>query len=108
MNKRKSRPVYFPKIVVTNLTNQPLYIGVKSRESSGVYLAPSGSDGDEITLEGIDWSDIRIVRTLGNLYTNGKISIALAESLTASLLKVPGVTTSTTTTSTSTTTTASP
>lgn len=108
MNKRKSRPVYFPKIVVTNLTNQPLYIGVKSRESSGVYLAPSGSDGDEITLEGIDWSDIRIVRTLGNLYTNEKISITLADSLTEALLKVPGVTTSTTTTSTSTTTTSSP
>lgn len=96
MNKRKSRPVYFPKITVVNLTDQPLYLGLKSRKSSGIYLAPNGSVGDSTTLEGLDWSDLRVVRTLGNLYTTGKVSISLAETVTQALLQVPGVTTSTT------------
>lgn len=65
----------FPVFRVWNLTNQVVYLGVKTGNAAGVYLAPKGQPGDKIDLKGVDLSDRQTVRVLKSLVAADKIGI---------------------------------
>lgn len=93
--RRKRRVPVFPKIRITNLTNEVLYIGIRTKQGTGIYLAPSGQPGSSIDVEGLDLADEKVLVTLGNLYTTGKVNYTVLQTFTDALLSVRGVTTTT-------------
>lgn len=93
-SKKKRNVAPFPKVKVTNLTDAPLFIGIKSDKASGVWLGPNGQSTDNFTFIGLDLSDPRVRNTLRDLANTGKVTITVVETLD----KAIGITTSTTTT----------
>ncbi|GIW59054.1 MAG: hypothetical protein KatS3mg087_0120 [Patescibacteria group bacterium] len=81
---RRSPPVY-PKLTLTNLTNEPLYVGIKTQKRGGLWLGPSGSGSESLTVSGVDLSDKRTIDTLKTLITGSKISVTVAETLDTAL-----------------------
>jgi len=72
---RRNHPPAYPKLRITNLTNQVLYVGIKTANVAGVYLAPNGQTGDRITLLGVDLTDKNTVNVLTTLARLDKILV---------------------------------
>lgn len=72
---RRNHPPAYPKLRITNLTNKVLYVGLKTANAAGVYLAPYGQTGDKITLTGVDFTDKNTVNVLTTLAKLDKIRV---------------------------------
>jgi len=92
---RRNHPPKFPKLKILNLTSGVLYLGIKTPKFSGIYLAPKGQTGDNVTLVGVDLTDKATVRVLTQLVSEQKIMVDLVEGFYAAYsLSVPTSTTS--------------
>ena len=97
---RRNHPPQYPKLKISNLTSSVLYLGIKTSKFSGIYLAPKGQTGDNVTLVGVDFTDKPTVRVLTQLVEDQKIMVDLVEGFyQAYSLAVPTSTTSASTTS---------
>ncbi len=72
---RRNRPPLFPKMRIWNKTTNPVYVGIKTANAAGIWLAPKGDDGASIDLVGIDFTHENTVNALKRLVRTGVIGI---------------------------------
>jgi hypothetical protein len=102
MRQNRRFPPVYPTIQIRNLTNAPLYVGLKGKTASGFTLAPAGTQVggeyvDRIRIKGLDLSDRKVYGTLWRLhYVEGKAEVTVVDSsLINTLISVMGTTTTT-------------
>ena len=77
MPSPRRKPPAFPPIFVANMTNNYLYLGFRTADKNGVWLAPKGQVGYYTVLKGLDLSDERVIKTLRNYGNNLKLYISV-------------------------------
>lgn len=85
MPSTRRKPPDAPRLLVANMTNDYLYLGVKAHGVQGIWLSPKGQPGYVTALKGVDFHDKRVVDTLKSLGNSLKLYIALNDELAAAL-----------------------